>query len=76
MPFTRFTQNSIIITLVTVETLQIIVLLATIVTDYTFEYRKDLRVIKSKKDFLIFFIPFFWVMPMLKSIIKYWNNLT
>tara|TARA_R110002012_G_scaffold26245_1_gene85657 strand:- start:668 stop:886 length:219 start_codon:yes stop_codon:yes gene_type:complete len=72
-------MNSIIITLVIVETIQIIVLLATIVTDYennSDEYRKDLRVIRSKKDFLIFFIPFFWVMPMLKSIIKYWNNLT
>jgi len=72
-------MNSIIITLVTVETLQIIVLLATIITDYennSDKYRKDMRVIRSKKDFLIFFIPFFWVMPMLKSIIKYWNNLT
>ena len=72
-------MDSIIITLVIVETIQIIVLLATIVTDYennSDEYRKDLRVIRSKKDFLIFFIPFFWVMPMLKSIIRYWNNLT
>ena len=72
-------MNSIIITLVIVETIQIIVLLATIVTDYennSDEYRKDLRVIRSKKDFLIFFIPFFWIMPMLKSIIRYWNNLT
>ena len=61
------------------ETIQIIVLLATIITDYennSDKYRKDMRVIRSKKDFLIFFIPFFWVMPMLKSIIKYWNNLT
>lgn len=72
-------MDSIIITLVIVETIQIIVLLATIVTDYennSDEYRKDLRVIRSKKDFLIFFIPFFWIMPMLKSIIRYWNNLT
>lgn len=72
-------MNSIIITLVIVETIQIIVLLATIVTDYennSDEYKKDIRVIRSKKDFLIFFIPFFWVMPMLKSIIRYWNNLT
>lgn len=72
-------MNSIIITLVTVETIQIIVLLATIITDYennSDKYRKDMRVIRSKKDFLIFFIPFFWVMPMLKSIIRYWNNLT
>ncbi len=72
-------MNSIIITLIIVETIQIIVLLATIVTDYennSDEYKKDIRVIRSKKDFLIFFIPFFWVMPMLKSIIRYWNNLT
>lgn len=72
-------MNSIIITLIIVETIQIIVLLATIVTDYennSDEYRKNLRVIRSKKDFLIFFIPFFWLMPMLKSIIRYWNNLT
>ena len=72
-------MKSIIITLVIVETIQIIVLLATIITDYennSDKYRKDMRVIRSKKDFLIFFIPFFWVMPMLKSIIKYWNNLT
>jgi len=72
-------MNSIIITLLIVETIQIIVLLATIVTDYennSDEYKKDIRVIRSKKDFLIFFIPFFWVMPMLKSIIRYWNNLT
>ena len=45
-------MNSIIIILIIVETLQIIVLLATIVTDYTFEDRKDLRVIRSKKDFI------------------------
>lgn len=72
-------MNSIIITLVIVETIQIVVLLATIITDYennSDKYRKDMRAIRSKKDFLIFFIPFFWVMPMLKSIIKYWNNLT
>ena len=72
-------MNSIIIILIIVETFQILVLLATIITDYennSDKYRKDMRVIKSKKDFLIFFIPFFWVMPMLKSIIKYWNNLT
>ena len=71
--------NSIIIILIIVEIFQIIVLLATMVTDYennSDKYRKDMRVIRSKKDFLIFFIPFFWVMPMLKSIIKYWNNLT
>ena len=72
-------MNSIIIILIIVETFQILVLLATIITDYennSDKYRKDMRVIRSKKDFLIFFIPFFWVMPMLKSIIKYWNNLT
>lgn len=72
-------MKSIIIILIIVETFQILVLLATIITDYennSDKYRKDMRVIKSKKDFLIFFIPFFWVMPMLKSIIKYWNNLT
>ena len=72
-------MNSIIIILLIVETIQIIVLLAIIVTDYennSDEYRKDLRIIRSKKDFLIFFIPFFWVMPMLKSIIRYWKNLT
>ena len=71
--------NSIIIILIIVEIFQIIVLLATMVTDYennSDKYRKDMRVIRSKKDFLIFFIPFFWVMSMLKSIIKYWNNLT
>lgn len=72
-------MSSIIIILIIVETIQIIVLLATIMTDYTLGDASEMRggrIIKSKKDFLIFFIPFFWVMSMLKSIIRYWNNLT
>ena len=66
----------IIVTLLTVETFQIGALSIIVVSDFYEAESKDSKIIKSKKDFLVFFIPFFWVIPGLKFIIRYWKNLT
>jgi hypothetical protein len=62
----------IIVTLVTVEIFQVTALFIIV----AFNFDEDLEIIKSKKDFLVFFIPFFWVILLLKFIIRYWKNLT
>ena len=61
--------------LIMIEILQILALIVHIQGD-TWIIRRSEKVIKSKKDFLIFFIPFFWAIPVLKYIIRYWKNLT
>ena len=67
--------NFVCFLLIIIEITQMLVLVVYIEAD-TWIIRRSEKVIKSKKDFLIFFIPFFWVIPGLKYIIRYWKNLT
>lgn len=66
--------NFVCFLLIMIEITQILVLIVYIQAD-TWKEEAE-KVIKSKKDFLIFFIPFFWAIPVLKYIIRYWKNLT
>jgi hypothetical protein len=76
-------MNNIIIILIIIELIQLASLLACIVIDneitskgFSNDYLQENKRIKTKIDFLKFFIPLFWIVPMIKSIIKYWKNLT
>jgi len=56
--------------------IQIISLISSIIADNTIDLEKDERkIIESKRDVLHFFIPYFWVIPMLRMISNWWNNL-
>ena len=66
--------NFVCFLLIMIEITQILVLIVYIQAD-TWKEEAE-KVIKSKKDFLIFFIPFLWAIPVLKYIIRYWKNLT
>ena len=43
-----------------------------IMTDLTENFKKQ---IQSKRDVLKFFIPFFWLVPLINGTVKWWNNL-
>jgi hypothetical protein len=68
-------MKTLLITLAIIEAIQFIVLLACIMTDAMEIDEEYEKAIQSKRDVLKFFIPFFWFIPMLNMIIKWWNKL-
>ena len=66
-------MKTFLITLAIIEAFQIVCLFSAIMTD-----AMDLdgsNFIESKRDVLKFFIPFFWFIPMLNMILRWWNKL-
>ncbi len=64
-------KTFLIITLA-VEIFQLIVLLSVILTDLTMT---EDNLIKTKKGVIQFFIPYFWLIPLLRAINKWWKSL-
>jgi hypothetical protein len=71
---TKQTMKALIITLLIIEAFQIIALFSVLITDSE-AYEPEDKYIHSKLDFLKFFIPFFWFIPMVNMILKWWNKL-
>jgi hypothetical protein len=64
----------VIITLAIIESIQIVSLFAILMSDTEYLKQED-KMIQSKSDVLRFFIPFFWFMPMIRMVEKWWINL-
>ena len=67
-------MKALIITLLIIYAFQIIALFSVLITDSS-EYDIEDKCIQSKLDFLKFFIPFFWFIPMVNMILKWWHKL-
>ena len=69
--------TSAIVTVAIVEVIQVITLLATMMADVgVVEHGENAeKYLTTKRRVLQFFVPFFWVPPMLRAIIGWWNGL-
>ena len=67
-------MKALIITLLIIYVFQMCALFSTLITDSS-EYESEDKCIQSKLDFLKFFIPFFWFIPMVNMILKWWHKL-
>ena len=67
-------MKALIITLLIIEGLQMIALFSAIMTDVS-EYEPKDRFIRSKRDVLKFFIPFFWLIPVVNMTLRWWYKL-
>jgi len=71
-------MKTFLITTLVIWGIQVLSLVSSIVTDYmmvTSKSKPEEKFIQSKKDILKFFIPYFWVMPSIRGVIRYWNSL-
>ena len=69
--------TSAIVTVAIVEVIQVCMLFAFIMADAgaTDYGEKQEKYLTTKRRVLQFFIPFFWFIPMVNTIIRWWNKL-
>jgi len=68
-------MKTVLITTIIVEIFQVIMLFSILIGDAMDLSRGEERVIKSKRDVLRFLVPYFWFIPMVLMIIKWWKSL-
>ena len=68
-------MKAFIITTIIIEVLQFCAFFAIITTDVLDTRNKKDYMIQTKMDVLKFLVPYFWFIPMIRLILKWWYSL-